>query len=302
MHEKNYRCCVATADLNLFAVFEALERERSVTRAAAALGLSQPAVSHALNRLRDQLKDQLFVRGASGMEPTPRARELAGPIRDAVGALQATLAVDRFDPATARDRFTIAMDNVATIVFAAPLAAEIARTAPHVHLVVKPSGTLDVDLLLGRGAIDLAVGPATSLEADDRRHLRDDRYVVVMRRDHPAASSPLTCEAFAATSHLKISSIGDDAGFIEAELGKRGLARVIRLEVPYIATGAALSHSDLLTIVVRGVAVELCRQWALVWRDLPFEAPATTIGMRWPAIYERRLSHRWLREKIKSLE
>ena len=272
-----------------------------MTRAADTLGLSQPAVSHALNRLRDLLKDQLFTRSASGMEPTPRARELAGPIREAVGQLQATLAVDRFTPKTARDRFTIAMDNFATIVFAAPLAARIATSAPNARLVIKPSGTLDLDLLLGRGAVDLAVGSLPGLDAGDRRRLLDDRYVAVMRRGHPFAAEGLKLEAFAMASHLKISSIGEDTSFIDRELGKRGLMRTVHLEAPYIATGTILAGSDLLGVAARGIALELCRAHDLSWRDLPFDAPAITIGMRWPAIFERKLSHRWLRTTMSVL-
>jgi len=289
------------ADLNLFAVFEALERERSVTRTAEALGLSQPAVSHALNRLRDLLKDQLFTRTATGMEPTPRARELAGPVRDAVRQLQATLAVDRFDPRTARDRFTIAMDNFATIVFAAPLAARVAETAPNVRLVIRPSGTLDLDLLLARGLIDLAVGAALGLSVGDGRCLLQDRYVAVMRRDHPIAAAGMTLKGFVAASHLRISSVGEDTGFVDREIGKHGLTRTIRLEAPFIAAGAVLSQSDLIAVVADNIARELCRSRDLTHCDLPFEAPPITIGIRWPPIYERKPSHRWLRTTIKAL-
>ncbi len=273
-----------------------------MTRAAETLGLSQPAVSHALNRLRDLMKDQLFTRSATGMEPTPLAREIATPVREAVGRLLATLDVDRFDPETSRGRFTVAMNNFAAIVFAAPLAAAVARAAPRVQLVIKPSGTLDLDLLLNRGAIDLAIGSTPGIAATDRRHLLDDRYVVVMRRDHPAATLPLNLEAFAAAGHLKISSIGEDTSFVDRELGKRGLKRTIRLEAPYIATGAVLADSDLIGIVARSIALELCRGHGLNWSELPIEAPPIGIGMTWPPIYERRLSHRWLRATIKALE
>lgn len=302
MHLKNDEAFLRNADLNLFAVFEALERERSVTRAAQTLGLSQPAVSHALNRLRDLMKDQLFTRSATGMEPTPRARELADPIRAAVGQLQATLDIDHFDPETSRERFIIAMNNFAAIVFAAPLAAAITRTAPHVQLVIKPSGTLDLDLLLSRGAVDLVIGGTPGLATTDKRHLLDDRYVAVMRRGHPVATSPLSLGAFAESGHLEISSIGEDTSFIDRELGKHGLKRTIRLEAPYLATGAVLEGCDLIGVVARCIALELCRGHTLIWRDLPIDAPPIGIGMTWPPIYDRRSSHCWLRAMTKALD
>lgn len=289
------------ADLNLFAVFEALERERSVTRAADALGLSQPAVSHALNRLRDLLKDQLFVRAASGMEPTPRALAMAGPIREAVTRLQSTVDIDRFDPKSARDSFALAMNNFAAIVFAAPLAAAVARQAPNIRLAIRPSGTLDLDLLLARGAIDLAIGEIPGLDPSDKRHLLDDRYVVVMRRGHASAKGRLTAKAFAAAAHLKISSIGEDTSFIERELAKRSLGRSILLEAPYIAAGAILNESDIVGVVAQRIALELCSVRDLIWREVPFGSPAIRVGMTWPQIYERRMSHRWLRSTIKGL-
>src|SRR5882672_9122969 len=133
--------------------------ERSVTRAGQRLGLSQPAISHALTRLRHMLKDELFVRSPNGMVPTPRAEELATPIRIALDGLQQSLEPVQFDPSKATTTFRIAVDNYAAIVLVAPIAAHVARTAPAVKLDFRPSGTLDVLEQLDRSELHLAIGP-----------------------------------------------------------------------------------------------------------------------------------------------
>ena len=135
---------LAALDLNLLVVFDAIMRERSVTRAGERLGLSQPAMSHALTRLRHMLKDELFIRSPTGMTPTPRADELATPIRVALDGLQQSLEPVQFDPAKTAATFRIAVDNYAAIVLVAPIAAHVAGVAPGVRLDFRPSGTLDV--------------------------------------------------------------------------------------------------------------------------------------------------------------
>src|SRR5260370_1084328 len=135
---------LGAVDLNLLVVFDAIMRDRSVTRAGQRLGLSQPAMSHALTRLRHMLKDELFVRSPNGMMPTPRAEELATPIRIALDGLQQSLEPVQFEPSKATATFRIAVDNYAAIVLVAPIAAHIARVAPGVTLDFRPSGTLNV--------------------------------------------------------------------------------------------------------------------------------------------------------------
>lgn len=144
-------------DLNLLLVFDAIMRERSVVCAANALAISQPAVSHALNRLRHALKDTLFVRTPSGMLPTPRAEALALPVRKALNELQLAVEGDRFDPAQADRRFTIAVNNYAAVVATGSIVAAVRAQAPKVRLTLVPSGTLNCADKLDRGELDLAV-------------------------------------------------------------------------------------------------------------------------------------------------
>src|SRR5205807_7864133 len=150
-------------------------RDRSVTRAGNRLGLSQPAMSHALARLRHMLKDALFVRSRTGMVPTPRAHELALPVRQALEALQHSLAPPRFDPSKATGIFQVGVDNYAAIILVGPIAARMIKLAPGLTLEFRPSGTLDIPDLLDRGELDLAIGPyGKQAERFSRDALLDD--------------------------------------------------------------------------------------------------------------------------------
>src|SRR5260221_279056 len=210
---------LTTFDLNLLVVFEAILRERSVTKAGERLGLSQPAMSHALNRLRWMLKDQLFIRTPEGMLPTPRAEQLAHPVRRALGELQSALDPEEFIPAQAERRFTVAVNNYAAVVLAGPITAECAALAPNVRVSLRPSGTLNLPELLDRGELDVAIA-ALEPPADRfaSRVLVEDRYVAVMRRGHPVAPQKLDLGAFAALPHLLVSSRGEEFSFVDAAL------------------------------------------------------------------------------------
>src|ERR1700687_3650517 len=167
-------------DLNLLVVFDAMMRDRSVTRAGQRLGLSQPAMSHALTRLRHMLKDELFVRSPNGMRPPPRAEELATPIRIALDGLQQSLQPVHVEPSKAATTFRIAVDNYAAIVLVAPIAAHIARVAPGVTLDFRPSGTLNVLERLDRSELHLAMGPlGIQGERVSRRRLLPDQLARV---------------------------------------------------------------------------------------------------------------------------
>ena len=145
-------------DLNLLIVFDAIMQERSVTRAGCRLGLSQPAVSHALNRLRHMLKDELFVRTPEGMVPTPRAEQLAEPLRQALNDMQLALEPELFDPNETDRQFVIALNNYAAVILAPPSLIAVAAAAPGMRLDLRPTGLRDILALLDRGELDLAIG------------------------------------------------------------------------------------------------------------------------------------------------
>jgi DNA-binding transcriptional LysR family regulator len=181
-------------DLNLLLIFEAIYRERSVLRASRSLAMSQPAVSHALNRLRHLLNDGLFVRTPDGMMPTPRAEEPALPVRRALSEIQFALEGLQFDPATADRRFAVAVNNYAAVVMAAPIIAACRAQAPGIRLSIRPSGTLVVTDLLDRGELDLVISAADLQSERFASHrLLSDRYVAALRRVTPLSKKSLRC-------------------------------------------------------------------------------------------------------------
>ncbi len=293
---------LTTFDLNLLVVFEAILRERSVTKAGERLGLSQPAMSHALNRLRWMLKDQLFIRTPEGMVPTPRAEQLAHPVRRALGELQSALDPEEFIPAQAERRFTVAVNNYAAVVLAGPITAECAALAPNVRVSLRPSGTLNLPELLDRGELDVAIA-ALEPPADRfaSRVLVEDRYVAVMRRGHPVAHKKLDLEAFAALPHLVISSSGEDLSFVDAALGAAGYARSIALEAPYLSAGTILVQSDMVAVLGGQIAQEFRRAYPIELRDLPFKSPRLHAVMLWHRRFNDQVAHRWLRETMVSV-
>jgi DNA-binding transcriptional LysR family regulator len=293
---------LATFDLNLLLVFEAILRERSVTRAAQALNLSQPAMSHALNRLRWMLKDQLFVRTHAGMLPTPRAEQLALPVRKALDELQLALEPEAFNPSTAERWFTIAVNNYAAVVLAGPIVAECSVVAPRIRLSLRPSGTLDLPDLLERGELDLVV---SAIDAPAERFasqvLVEDRYVAVMRHGHPAADRALDRATFADLPGLAISSSGEDLRFVDAALAAHGQSRSVVLETPYISAGPLLARSDMVAVLGRQIAQEFRRSYPIEIKELPFESAILRSVMLWHRRFDDQPAHRWLREAVASV-
>ncbi len=288
-------------DLNLLVVFDGLFREGSVTRAGKRLGMSQPALSHALNRLRYLLKDQLFIRTPKGMVPTPRAEQLARPLRHALVQMEQALEPEKFVAAQASRRFSIAINNYAAIVVAAPLVAAASAAAPLVQLDLRPSGTLDVFDRLDSGELDLAIGTFDAVgERFESATLLEDRFVAVMRRGHAAGRGKLSAAGFGALAHLEISSSGDDTGFIDRSLATRGARRRIAVRLPFLSAGVVLGQSDLVTTLSRRVADVMIRgsASALQVRELPFTSPKVRSTMLWHRRLDGSPAHRWLRDLL----
>jgi DNA-binding transcriptional LysR family regulator len=286
-------------DLNLLLVFDAVLRERSVVRAADSLAISQPAVSHALNRLRHALKDRLFVRTPAGMSPTPRAEQLALPVRKALNELQLAVEGDTFEPSTADRRFTIAVNNYAAVVAVAPILAAVRAQAPNVRLSLVPSGTLNLGDRLDRGELDLALsGSAIAGERFASQQLIEDRFVAVLRSGHPALRKKLTAASLAELQHLGISSSREDLTFLDEFLKARKSTRVVASDVPYLSAGAVLVQSNLVAILGRKLAMEFRRAYPIEIRELPFEAPLLHSIMSWHRRFDDVPAHRWLRSTI----
>ena len=287
-------------DLNLLVVFDAIMRERSVTRAGQRLSLSQPAMSHALTRLRHALKDQLFVRSPNGMIPTPRAEQLATPIRIALDGLQQSLEPVQFDPSKATTTFRIAVDNYAAIVLVAPIAAHIARIAPGVTLDFRPSGTLDVLEKLDRSELHLAMGPAAVQgERFSRRRLLQDQFVVVHRKGHPSAKAQeFSTEQLATLPQLEISSAQFGPDFAESGLGKSKPGLRPAMRAPFLSAAPILATSDLVSVLPLNIAKRMTRSHRLVYRRLSRSPKPIEAAMIWLRRLDNQPTHAWLRDVI----
>jgi DNA-binding transcriptional LysR family regulator len=294
-------------DLNLLVVFDAIVQEKTLTRAGQRLGMSQPAVSHALSRLRHMLKDDLFVRTPDGMRPTARAERMVDPVRAALQELQVTLEADEFDAAQSSRSFAIVANNYAARAVIPALARQVAQVAPSVVLDVRPLGMLHVLDQLDGGTAELALTELT--EGGDRFKcvgLLRDEYVVLLSGDHPIAVGPeLSIEGFANIPHINLTSSGDDTHFIDDILAEHGLSRRVIAKVPlhsliWMLIGSNALGSEALAVVPRRVASDLITICPVVMRPLPFPSPQVTLSMIWHRRLDNHPAHRWLRGTLRA--
>jgi DNA-binding transcriptional LysR family regulator len=294
---------VQSLDLNLLRVFDAVLRDRSVTAAARHLGLTQPAVSNALARLRASFEDDLFVRTPGGMDATPFARELAEPVRQALALLESALAHGPgFDAATSTRAFRFYMSDLGQIEFLPPLVERTQKVAPGVRLEAVTMEVEDISDALSSGALDLAVGFLPGLGPPVRRQpLFRDPYVCLMRANHPAARTRLTKKAFLDASHALVSYKGGHR-VIEEALERAGLARKIALRVPHFTVvPMVLERSDLILILPSKVARVYERQGNFRYLPPPVTIPPADVAAHWHERFERDPGSRWLRDMILEL-
>ena len=293
---------LARLDLNLLLVFHQLLRDKRVSGVAQALGMSQPAVSSALGRLRASLGDELFLRTQRGMEPTPYALRLAEPVAQALDGLQQALNVRAsFDPAHSERPFTLAMSDVGEMYFLPVLVDALTRLAPGVTLqvvsVTQPA--LKDDMASGR--IDLALGLLPQLQAGFfQQALFRQPYVCLMRQGHPLAGrARLSLKALAAAEHVHVQAAGTGHGRVDAALAAQGLQRRFRLTVPhYVALGDVLSHSDLIATVPERFAQRVAQPFGLTLSPLPLSVEGSVIHQFWHGRLHRDPGHQWLRAQV----
>ncbi len=295
---------LASIDLNLLLVFDAVMRERNVTRAGERIGLSQPAVSNALGRLRYHLKDELFIRSPEGMKATPRALELAEPVREALHHLEEALDPASFDPATSTRSFRIAAIDYALAVLVPIVVDRFAQHAPAIDLRFLP--VLGPVLpQLDAHEVDFAITLVPDLpERFDSFVLGEDDYVILMRMGHPLATGEITLERFAAANHLLVSARGDDRGFVDEALEKKGLKRRVAMSVPqFSVTPSIIAASDMVLTAPRRLAQTFAQAYDLCLRPAP--VPGPPLFSKSQLIWHRRLAshpaHDWFREEIRAL-
>ena len=291
-------------DLNLLTVLDVLLRERSVTRAARELGLSQPATSNALARLRELFSDPLFVRTRGGMTPTTRALALESPLRDALARLAHTLSsASDFDPATSRREFVLAATDYVQFVLLGALMRRVRREAPFLRLRVLPM-TLDTDAReLESGNLDMVLSGVPTLASDSlhRRTLFHDRIVCMLPREHPHAKGPLTLERYLSLSHIEVLA-GRGPTVADQCLSRVGRARNLSLVIPhFLVAPFVMAGSDQCFTLAERIAVPMARMLPLTILPLPFDAPRVTIWAYWHEQKHEDPAHAWLRRTIAAL-
>src|SRR5262245_13009468 len=262
-------------DLNLLRVFETVYRTRNLTTAGEALALSQPAMSHALRRLREALKDPLFVRLPRGLRPTPYADQLASPVTRALGELRTALDRSKFEPSSSTRTFRIAMTDIGEQVFLPALTRHFQRVAPVATLQTRQIPVKDLREAMHGGEVDAAMGFIPQLGAGfyQQRLFLDD-YVCMARRGHPHISAPLTLEKYRRTTHALVSSEGTGHGErIEHALQSRHIRAKVALRVThFLAVPSIVAHTDLAVVLPRNLAESFSFLRVQLFA-LPFELP-----------------------------
>jgi len=238
-------------DLNLLVVLDALLDEAHVSRAAERIGLSQPAMSSALERCRHLFSDRLLERGAGGMVLTPKAQALAGPVKEVLAGMAALLDRSEPDLATIHQTVRVVMADLPAVAIGPALQRRLAQTAPGITVAIMPwHGAAAALEGLGRGSIDLAVSVFPKLDADfTRRELLQERYRVAMRRGHPAAGA-FDLESWLAYPHVLVSGRGDTRGPLDEALARIGRTRHVGMVVPsFIMVPPLLAESDMIGLL-----------------------------------------------------
>ncbi len=292
-------------DLNLLLVFDAVFAERSVTKAARRLSVTQTAISHALSRIRDQFKDPLFVRAQGGMRPTSRALELAPFIRQALEQVGHVISRSEFDPNKVAHTFRIAITEYFAMVALPQVVRRIETEAPNVVLITVPNVLINAPLLLDSQEIDFAIGYFQDSLRDllpprlKAITLFKDHHVCVMRRDHPLARKKLTMQAYLAARHLMFSLHGEHFGMIDRLLRRMKVRRRIGLTVShYMAAPPIIQDSDMIMTLTSRMAARYEDLYDLHVSTLPFKVPPAPMQLIWNDRIDVSAIHRWMRSLI----
>lgn len=312
--------CLSRLDLNLLRVFDAVMEERSVLRAGQRMCLSQSAVSHALARLREMLDDELFIRTATGMQPTARALTMAPLIREAWKSLEAAIGPPKFEPANSTRRFTIAVSDFVTMVMVPHLLGLLRREAPLIDIVIRPDSRIDLIEQIDLGQIDAAIAAFSDVPARFQLNslfAYDDVLIVNSSRE----LGKLSLEKLSGLNIAVVSLRGEHEGIVDGFISERGLARRsemydrmalerafsgskrsprIVVELPhFLALPSLLEDTYLSAIVPRPLARSLARMHPLSTYELPYKTALVDVGVLW---HERNASdppQQWLREMLR---
>ena len=287
---------IKDTDLNLFIAFDVIYTEKNLTKSGQVLGITQPAVSNALARLRDLFNDELFIRTSRGMIPTPVANQLIGDIRNALSLIQNTISVsEKFDPSTANMTFKISIGDTSEYRLLPLLIKELAEIAPKVKVETYLTARKDAPRELASGAIDFSIDPP--LQSD--QHLKHEKiyqedYVMIVREDHPILKKQkITIEDYLDLSHIHISNRKTGMGHVDMTLYKLGLTRDIYLRAQhFLVAPYIVEQSDMAITTTKGFAVDR----NLAWRELPFDIDPLVLHLYWHENNDNESSSKWMRD------
>ena len=297
---------ITAVNLNLLLAFEALLEERSVSRAAARIGLSQPAMSNALGRLRATFSDPLFTRTARGMTPTSRALELAGPVRGGLAQLRGAFAErPQFDPSISTRTFRIALTDYAELVLFPRLMQRIQRRAPEVQIQLRRLDRIFFapEVELRSGGLDAAIGffpEANTLEPGTySRDLFVEENVCLLRKGHPLLHKRFTLRQFASAGHVGVFYRSDTRGLIDTILASHGLRRRLQAATPhFLVAPYVVAETDLIAVAPAGLAARFKRSLPLEIRKCPIQLPLFHMRLLWHEHSGGDPAHAWLRSEI----
>ena len=295
MHKVDF----AGIDLNLLKLFDALVKERSVTRAGQKLGLSQPAASRALGRLRRLLNDRIVVRTSQGLELTPRAEALSETVARLLEDARSIVAPETFEPDKARGRLTIATTDHMTLLLISKLISKLAHLAPGLDLEI-PSTSSDNVKLITQGDADLAIGVYGELPARfHQRSLYKEDLVCLVRRGHPVIAEQLTLDTFVSMSHISVIVTGYGSNAVDKALDSKGLSRRVAVRLPhFLAAPMLVAESDMILSLPRRLAHRIAMSTPVEILELPLKIESFTPSMIWHERRHNDPAHAWLRKLI----
>lgn len=289
-------------DLNLFVVFDAIYCEGNITKAASALNLSQPAVSHALGKLRNHFDDALFVRQGNEMRPTSVAKNVIADVREALHQLQVCLAQSRqFEPLTSRKNFTLSLLGSLEATYLPLLMQSLTKESPHINLIShRRVRRTELENKLASGDIDLALD--TLLPVSDNvlhTQIEQDQMVVVARKNHPAIKNKLDLEHYLSLSHVLVSTRSTGPGIEDFELSRLGLHRKIALRCQHAFSACRIiTNNDMLLTLSKTAAIMYSQIMDITIHPLPVELPGIDIHLYWHVNVDKDPANKWLRNKM----
>ena len=292
---------LSQVDLNLFVVLEAIYREGNITRAGQQLNLTQPAISHALKRLRDLLQDPLFVRQGPHMVPTPFTRNMIEEVRQALQILEMNLSQSRnFIPENTRRNFHLSMWEYAEALILPALMRRLTLAAPGMSITTLRVKRRDLETELASGSVDLAIDiPMTMSDRIRHKWLLNEPFVVIARHGHPAVTDRLDLDTYLAQRHIQVSSRRHGPSLIDIELSRRGLHRQVFLRSQHNLTACmVVSKTDMLLTLPECHAQLLNTDSVNQVHPFPLPAPRLEAHLYWHESVENDPANRWLRQEI----